>query len=201
MAQRERQPNPSGASAGMPEVEVYSPVARAFHWIVLVLLVIQIPVGLVMAYRGNVLNVWDALTNNLYSSHKLLGVTILAIVLARLAYRLLHGAPADEPTLEWWQKAASHVTHWSLYGMLIVVPLLGWLGVSRYPALNIFGLFNLPGLVAPDKQAAEAFFFLHKALAIVLVLLIGAHVGAAMFHHFIRKDGVLTRMLPGLRRR
>jgi len=196
---RETQHSPGQATA--PIVEIYSPTARRFHWWVVALLGAQVPLGLFMAYRGNTLNVWDALTNNLYSSHKLLGVILFLIVLARLAYRLFHGAPRDEPTIEWWQKAASHMTHWSLYGLLIVIPLLGWLGVSRYPALGIFGVFDLPGLVAPNQDAAGALFFWHKWLAILMVLLIGAHVGGALFHYFIRKDGVLMRMLPTLGRR
>lgn len=196
-------PNTEGATrAGVTsEAPVYSPIARRFHWAVVGLLLIQVPIGLYMVYRGTTLNIWDGLTNNLYSFHKLLGVIILAVVVLRLGYRLVHGAPADEPTLEWWQKAASHITHWSLYGMLLIIPVLGWIGVSRYPALGIFGIFELPALGGPDQKAAELYFYLHKMLAFLMILAIGAHVGAALFHYFIRKDGVLTRMLPGMKRR
>ena len=91
----------------------YSTTARRFHWWTVAFLAVQIPVGLYMAYRGNTLNVWDGLTNALYSSHKLLGMAILVLVLARLIYRLSHGAPPDEPTLTWWQKGAAHLNHWA----------------------------------------------------------------------------------------
>ena len=131
-----------GASA---QDATYSTAARRFHWWTVAFLAVQIPVGLYMAYRGNTLNVWDGLTNALYSSHKLLGITILVLVLARLIYRLSHGAPPDEPTLTWWQKGAAHFNHWGLYLMLLVVPILGYVGISLYPALDIFGLFSLPG--------------------------------------------------------
>jgi cytochrome b561 len=184
-----------------PQPLVYSPTARKLHWWTVLLIALMLPLGKYMEYRGNHLNLWDATTNSLYSAHKLIGVVILFLVIARLIYRVRHGAPADEPTLEWWQKLAAHVTHWSLYGLLILVPLLGWVGVSRYGARDIFGLFSLPPLVAQNQDAAATIFWLHGAGAILLTLLIGAHVGAGLFHHLIRKDGVLRRMLPGLKQK
>jgi cytochrome b561 len=180
-----------GASA---QVTTYSTTARRFHWWTVAFLAVQIPVGLYMAYRGNTLNVWDGLTNALYSSHKLLGITILVLVLARLIYRLSHGAPPDEPTLTWWQKGAAHLNHWGLYLMLLVVPIMGYVGISLYPALDIFGLFSLPGIVAPNQDAAARVLYWHWVGAVAIVLLVGMHVGAALFHYLIRRDGVLQRM-------
>jgi len=178
----------------------YSSVARHFHWWTVALLAIQIPVGLYMVYRGNLTN-FDALTNTLYSSHKTLGLVILLLVVARLLYRLAHGAPADEPTIEWWQKAASHLTHWSLYLLLILVPVMGWLGISLYGAREVFGLFSIPPLAAPDQATAQRVLTLHKYLAFLTVAVAGMHIGAALFHYIIRKDGVLMRMLPQAGRR
>jgi cytochrome b561 len=177
---------------------VYSPTARHFHWLTAGLIFIMLPLGFYMAYRGNTLNIWDATTNRLYSLHKLLGMVILLLVIARLIYRFRNGAPKDEPTLEPWQKAASHATHWSLYALLILMPLGGWLGVSLYGARDIFGLFSLPALAAQDQAAASRIFFLHFLGGLAILGLLGAHVGAALYHHFIRKDGVLRRMLPGI---
>jgi cytochrome b561 len=185
----------------IPDAPVYSPTARQFHWITVALLAVIIPVGLAMDYRGNHLNIWDSLTNNLYSLHKLLGFVVLWLILARLTYRLRHGAPPDEPTLEPWQKAASHLTHWSLYALLVLTPLTGWIGVQLYGATGIFDLFNLPSFLAKNQPASETVFLLHKIGASAIILLIIAHVGAAVFHHVIRKDGVLRRMLPGISKR
>lgn len=182
-------------------VPIYSRIARTLHWLTVALLVLQIPVGVYMVHRGNTLNLWDNLTGALYSSHKLVGVTILLLVLWRLLYRLSRGAPADEPTLEPWQRVVSHLNHWGLYLLLIVTPIAGYIGISLFPALDIFGLFSLPGLVAPDKEAAKTVFAVHGLLARLLLALIALHVGAALFHYFIRKDNVLGRMLPGLLRR
>jgi cytochrome b561 len=182
-------------------VEVYSQTARRLHWWTVALVAIMIPLGFAMAYRGNDLNIWDGTTNAMYSMHKLIGFTVLWLMLARLAYRLRNGAPADEPTLEWWQKAAAHLTHWGLYAVLILMPIGGWIGVSLYGARDIFGIVSLPQITAVDQKASGTFFFLHKLGAFALVGLLAAHIGGAIFHHLIRKDGVLTRMLPNLKRR
>ena len=110
-------------------------------------------------------------------------------------------APADEPTLEGWQRQVAHLTHWGLYLLLIAVPLAGYIGISRFPALEVFGLFTLPALAAPDKDAAATAFLVHAWLAWALLVLLAMHVGAALQHHFIRKDNVLARMWPALLRR
>ncbi len=175
---------------------VYSPMARMFHWITAAAVFMMAPVGLYMSYRGNTLNIWDGLTNTLYAGHKLTGLLVLALVIARLTYRLQNGAPPDEPTLEPWQRMASHITHWSLYGLLILVPLMGWIGVSLYGARDIFGLFSIPALWTVNQEASKTAFFLHDVFGKLMGLLLLAHIGAALFHHFIRKDGVLRRMLP-----
>ncbi len=179
---------------------VYAPTARRFHWGTVALVAIMVPLGFYMVWRGQVTK-FDALTGRLYDVHKLLGFILLWVVVARLAYRLRNGAPPDEPTLEWWQKAASHLTHWGLYGVLLAMPLLGWLGVSMYGARSLFGVVSLPPIAGVDQDASATVFYLHYLGAVLLCLMIGAHVGAAFFHHVIRGDGVLRRMLPGLKKR
>jgi cytochrome b561 len=176
---------------------VYAPTARRFHWLTVLLVAILIPLGLYMVSRGKATN-FDATTGNLYDLHKLLGFLLLWVMVMRLSWRLKNGAPPDEPTLEWWQKAASHLTHWGLYAMLLVVPMLGWLGVSLYGARGIFGWWNLPAIASQNQDQATFVFLLHFWGAMLVVAMVGAHVGAAIFHHFIRKDGVLRRMLPEL---
>ena len=179
---------------------VYSPSARAFHWVTAALVAVMVPVGLYMVWRGNATN-FDALTATLYDAHKLTGFLTLGLIVARLIYRFRNGAPPDEPTLDWWQKTAAHLTHWGIYALLLAIPLLGWVGVSAYDARSIFGLFNLPALTAKNETAANLAFLLHYWAAMLLVAMVAAHVGAALFHHLIRGDGVLRRMLPALQRR
>lgn len=189
------------STSAPPAVALYRRGAHVLHWLTLALLVLQFPIGLYMTFRGKTLNVWDATTNALYSSHKLIGVMILIIVIARLAYRLRHGAPADEPTLSPWQRIASHLNHWGLYALLVTVPLAGYVGISQFPALDLFGVFSLPGIAAPDKAAADTTFEIHRLMAMGMLAMVALHVGAALWHHLIRRDNVLARMLPRLLRR
>jgi cytochrome b561 len=177
----------------------YGAAARYLHWITAAAVFVMVPLGLTMTYRGNTLDIWDGLTDAMYSSHKLIGFLVLWLMAGRLAWRLLHGAPPDEPTLLWWDKAAAHLVHWLLYGLLLVVPLLGWIGVSLFPALTLFGLFDLPALTAPDEDTAKRVLWVHGTLALTTAVLVGGHIAAALYHHLIRKDGVLRRMLPGLK--
>lgn len=181
--------------------DVYGHPARRLHWWTVVLVAIMIPLGFAMSYRGNTLSIWDARTDTMYSLHKAIGFVVLLLIVWRLAHRIRNSAPPDEPTLEWWQKAASHLTHWSLYLLLLLVPLMGWLGVSLYGARSIFGVVSLPPLAAQNQAAAERVLALHGLLAKLMLALIIAHVAAALFHHVARKDNVLRRMLPTLPKR
>lgn len=80
-------------------VEIYSAPARIFHWLSAAAVFVMVPLGLAMTYRGNTLDIWDGTTDALYSAHKLLGFLLLWLMAGRLVYRLLHGVPADEPSL------------------------------------------------------------------------------------------------------
>jgi len=174
----------------------YSRLARWFHWVTFLIVVVLVPTGITMASRGE-RNIWDSLTNNLYSTHKLIGFMLLWIAVLRLAHRLMLGAPQPEPRLPSWQVAVSSANHWALYALLLIIPMLGWLGVSMFPALNIYGLFDLPGIAGKSDFAKEV-LGIHKALAWTLIALAALHILAALFHYFVRKDGVLQRMLPTL---
>ena len=176
----------------------YSPTARLLHWSVAVLVLITAPIGFIMADRGE-RNIWDATTNNMYSAHKLIGLTILALMIARIVYRLTHGAPEPEPTLTPVEKSVSGTVHWVIYALLLAVPIGGYLGISYYPALDIFGV-KVPGLVTPNEDMAKVVFKWHGLAATVLLGLAALHIGAALMHAIVKKDGVLSRMIPGMRR-
>jgi cytochrome b561 len=170
----------------------YTVAARRFHWWTALLVAAQVPLGLFMVRYGAATDFAEP-TGKLYDAHKLMGLLILLVALARLAYRLARGAPADEPTLEPWQKVLSHLTHWAIYALLIVVPCLGWLAISYYGPFEPFGL-RLPVWAAQDDAKATQAFHWHRLAAYALVLCVGMHVGAALFHYVIRRDGVLARM-------
>ena len=175
---------------------VYSLTARRFHWWSALIVVILIPLGFLMTYEGPAFKFSDDVNGRMHSVHKLLGFVLLWLVLARLVYRVRHGAPPDEPSLEAWQKAAAHATHWTLYALLIAVPMSGWVGTSLYGARELFGPFSLPALTGVDQPLSDKVFEWHLRGAVLILLLLGAHIGAALYHHFLRKDGVLRRMWP-----
>jgi len=174
------------------EGPTYTLPQRRFHWWTVLLVATQVPLGLFMVRYGAATDFAEP-TGKLYDSHKLIGLAILFLALARLACRLAQGAPADEPTLKPWQKVTSHITHWAIYALLIVVPLIGWLAISYYGPFEPFGI-KLPALASQDDAKATQVFHWHKLAAYALIVLVGMHVGAALIHYFIRRDGVLRRM-------
>lgn len=184
--------------SGFNETFVYPPFARALHWTTVAFIAVLVPLGFAMTYRGGTLNIWDATTNAMYSWHKLLGFIVLILAVVRIVYRFVKGRPDDEKSLETWQVMGAYVVHTGLYALLIAVPMLGWIGVQKYPALTIFGWFDLPSFLKPGQAGAARAFMLHKYAAWALVALVAMHVAAAAFHHFIRKDGVNRRMLPSI---
>lgn len=170
----------------------YSRTAKVLHWSVAAGVLATIPVGVAMTTVGR-----GDLQNALYFVHKSLGVLIFVLMLWRIAYRLLHGAPAAEPGLERWQRAASSAVHGLLYLMLLAMPVVGYLGLSAFGAPTpVFGLFELPPILAKDEALADSLFLLHKWSGFLVAGLAAVHIGAALQHHLILKDGVLRRMLP-----
>jgi cytochrome b561 len=190
-------------AAADQQISVYSPIARALHWIIVVLIAVQFTMGIIMTDEAPQPDFWARLSDALAfsSAHKLLGIVLLILVIVRLAYRLGRGRPPEEPTLTTWQREMSALVHAWLYVLLLLVPLLGWIGISLYPALTVFDWFSLPALTAPDRQLSVPVFAAHMIAAFALIALIALHVTAALYHHFIRRDGVLGRMLPRMSRR
>ena len=123
---------------------------------------------------------------------------ILLLMLLRLINRVVAGAPAPEPMLEPWQRTVSSAVHGLLYVLLVTMPIVGWVANSAYGATTpFFGLFTLPKLVADNEALAKQLFTLHTWAGFLVILLAGMHIGGALFHYVVRRDGVLQRMLPG----
>lgn len=183
----------------MHEARSYSPLQRTLHWITALLVLGMIPVGLYMTRRG-VWSNFDALTNTLYSWHKLIGFTLLWIVVVRVIVRLMRGAPPPEPTLNAFQRIASEATHFGIYVLLLVVPILGWYGVSAFGARTAALGMTLPSIAAENQDLAKAVLAYHGWAAIALGALVAMHIGAALMHKIILKDGVFARMWPERKR-
>lgn len=177
--------------------ESYGIIAQALHWLVAVLVLAQIGIGL---YAAN-LPVSLARLQWL-SRHKSLGLAILALVLLRLGWRALNPPPELPGSMPHWERRAALATHRLFYLLLVLAPLAGWLYASAAGlSVNWFDLFQVPDLVSKDRQLAELFKALHIGLVALLALLVAVHVGAALRHGLLLRDGVMHRMLPWKPRR
>lgn len=172
--------------------EKYSGTAMLLHWVIAVCILAMIPAGLIMARIGP-----GTLQDGLYTMHRSFGMLVLALMLIRLVYRLVHGAPAPEPTLTAGQRAGSHIVHLALYALVIAQALIGWAATSAYgAAISFFGLFTVPAILAKDEAVAGPLFFVHDWLGYSIAGLLVLHIGAALYHFLVRGDGVMQRMTP-----
>jgi len=135
----------------------------------------------------------------LFNWHKWAGISILALTVIRLTWRAKHPAPPlpkkIESAMPAWQLAAHKATHLGLYALFFVVPLVGWAYTSAagFPVV-LFGVIQLPDLVAPDKALAALIKPWHQTTAFAMAFLVAMHIGAALKHHVIDRDGLLQRM-------
>jgi cytochrome b561 len=169
----------------------YTRTAVALHWLLGLALIGSFSVGLTMTEMA-----MSPLRLKLYNWHKWAGITILTLSAIRLAWRLTHRPPADV-AMPAWQRQTAHWTHRALYALFFLVPLAGWAysSAAGFPVV-VFGLLPLPDFVPADKALAELIKPAHKLLAYLLALLVVAHVGAALKHHFVDRDGLIGRMWP-----
>jgi cytochrome b561 len=195
----------------------YTPVAIALHWILAVLALGQVFVGWWMgdavldpATRAQALQVFPL--------HKATGITVLALTVVRILWRLAHRPPPLPHRMAPWEKFLAQATHAAFYLLLLALPLSGWIYASagyseafktfiRVP-LSYFGLFtvpDIPGIATQPDEARKAIGLtainVHSKLAWAMLLLAGLHVAAAVKHHIADRDDVLTRMLPFLKPR
>jgi len=175
----------------------YSGLAIVLHWVLAVAIIGAFAVGV---YQDEL--PLSPTRIKLINWHKWTGVTILALSVLRLIWRVTHRPPALPKSIEQampaWQRVAYHGTHHLMYLLFFAVPLVGWAYSSAhgYPIV-LFGVLPLPDLVAPNPALAEAIKPWHGLLAFGLMGLVALHVAAALKHQFIDRDGLLDRMRPG----
>lgn len=169
----------------------YSAPARFFHWAIAFLILIVWPIGPNISRFDQI----EWLHNLLYFIHENLGVTIWLLVLARLAWRRLHPPPPLPAGMPGWMQRAAHATHAALYVLLLVQPVLGFLATNAFGfPLAYFGLVPLPSPVGHNEPLGNLLLPIHLGVGLALLGVIIMHVGAALFHHVVRRDGVLKRM-------
>ncbi len=181
----------------------YSGTAMLLHWLAALIILILLGLGFVMTGMpdGNI-----ELKFKLYQLHKSFGILLLLLAIIRLGWRFRSPPPA--PLVSGWMHHMATTTHWALYGVMILMPLAGWMIVSASPLqipTEIFGLFELPHLPlagggAGRKELEHLFEEIHESMAFLLIGLLLLHIGAALYHHWVLRDATLRRMMPGGRK-
>ncbi|MDO5666282.1 MAG: cytochrome b [Alcaligenaceae bacterium] len=176
----------------MKKPQTYNRTAIFLHWLIALGIIGTFAVGFYM--QGLPLSPNKL---QLYSWHKWAGITLLILAVVRLAWRLSHPAPALPDSMGTISRLAAHAGHWVLYGLMLAIPMSGWLMSSAqgFPVVW-FGILPLPDLVAKNAELGELLKNAHVILNYILLITLLGHVGAALHHHFIKKDNVMSRMLP-----
>ena len=173
---------------GQTQFTVFS---RLLHWLMAVLVLTMLFIGVGMA--SSVSERYALLV----SIHKPIGIAILILVAICLVNRLLNPPPPLPAHMPLWQKLAAKASHWVLYALMFAMPLIGWgmLSAARYPIV-LFGSLDLPPFLPHDAMLAAELRHLHTYLAYLLFATFLAHLGAALLHGLIHRDGVFTSMMP-----
>lgn len=165
--------------------------ARILHWLMAAMVLAMLYVGAGMVASLD-------LRPTLLALHRPIGVTILVLVVVRLAYRLRNPPPSLPADLPRWQAHAATASHWLLYGLLFAMPLIGWsmLSAGAYPIV-LWGGLQLPSIMPHSPTLYTILRTAHTWLAMLLFAAILLHIAAALFHAWVRRDGVFSAMTRG----
>jgi cytochrome b561 len=171
----------------------YGAVAQAFHWLTAILVV----AAYFMGPGGSEQRVYSSAVDLTRQTHETLGVTVLALILVRLLWRLIDTAPEDPP-MNPWMRYSAKLVHVVLYGLLIATPISALVGAwpEGHP-LTLWGFGNIGPLLPPVHDVGLSVAALHTTLGNIILWVAGLHAVAALFHHFLLRDSVLLSMLPG----
>ena len=175
----------------------YSTTAIVLHWVLGLAILSLFGMGIYMTGLP-----FSLLRLKLYNWHKWAGMTILALSLLRLLWRMTHRPPALPAAIvrvmPAWQQHVHHATHVALYALFFIVPLIGWAYSSAAGfQIVMFSVLPLPDILPTDKALALFIKPWHEISAFALVGLALLHIAAALKHHWIDRDGLISRMLPG----
>jgi cytochrome b561 len=170
---------------------MYDRLVRALHWTTAILLVALFGLGVSMTRW-----VADDQKIRVYGWHEWIGLTVFGLTALRLIWRLWHPAPPiDVPR---WERLTATVVYIAIYLILLVQPIVGWLMSTAYGFPVVYlGLVALPTPVPVDRALAERLDGIHVALALTLAALVAVHVAGVLYHHLVRRDALLRRMLAG----
>lgn len=170
----------------------YGTIAKAFHWLMALLIIGMLVAGSLMTDMTN-----SPLKFQIYGIHKALGITLLGMFGLRLIWRFMNESPPMPPHSAWFEVLGAKSAHFGLYVLMLAMPMSGWAmsSAAGFP-ISYFGLFTVPNLIAPDKELMKLAHDAHEYLGYAFMAVLVAHIAGAFYHHFYKKDNVLTRMLP-----
>ncbi len=172
------------------ENQKYSGMAMALHWLMALMIIGNIAIVKYMHTLPR-----DA-RGAYYYQHEAIGTTVLVLILWRLYWRLTHRPPALPASTTGVAALAAHAGHWTLYGMMVLVPMTGFLQVSLAGRPIGMWLFSITSPFTPDAALAKSFNGFHDILGNLLMFLVAGHILFALMHHFYKRDGLLSRMVP-----
>jgi cytochrome b561 len=168
----------------------YGAVAQLLHWGMFVLIALNFIGGEVMGDLPKK----AAIRGFAFDAHETLGLVVLFLLFLRLSWKMANRAPAESGP--GWQRQAARLVHALLYVLLAAIPITGYVMVNAKGHHAAFFGWDVPSLLARDEPLGKAAEDVHETLANALLVLVVAHVGAALWHHVVARDGVLRRMLP-----
>lgn len=172
----------------------YSNITVAFHWITVALVLVQAWLGWTFSHSEP-----GPARDEVFLWHKTIGVIILLVVTARLAYRLKNPPPPFPPELAKWERTAATWNHRLFYALLIAMPIVGWVAVSGYansPLTPLIGGIHLPVFPGVSRASGELAGEVHEIAAKLLIALILIHIAAALKHQFVDRWRGSARMPP-----
>lgn len=173
----------------------YDAVSVFLHWSIALGIIVIAAVELL---RGELFPRGSAIREALKALHDPAGTVVFALVLVRLVWRSTHAAPGMPDGMHPWQRLAAKLTHFALYFMMVAIPLTGMAATFARGRPIHFGLFQIP--MPPvgtfDRATARTIKDVHGFLSDAILMVAFVHAGAALWHHYVRKDDVLVRMLP-----
>lgn len=171
----------------------YTPAQKLLHWALFALVVFLY----LLTYGDSFFPRGDPTVDALWRLHISFGLMLAALVIWRVILRISRGTPGLPADMNGLEQTAARLGHLILYALLIAIPMLGILLTwFRGDALSFFGLFTIPAPFAPNRETARTIRELHSLCANGILIVAGLHALAALWHHFVRHDTVLTRMLP-----